>query len=62
MKILVEENGVILKKAVYTVLGYNVEGFKEVLGMYVGEDESSKYWLENILTISTNNHPSFTGQ
>jgi transposase-like protein len=35
------DNGVIAKKAVYIVLAYTMDGFKEVLGMYVGENESS---------------------
>lgn len=41
----VRENALIIKKAVYIALGYNKEGFKEILGMWVGENESSKYWL-----------------
>ena len=67
----VRDNGVIVKKAVYIVLAYNREGLKEVLGMWVGENESSKYWLmvlnelktrglEDILIISTDNLPWFT--
>ena len=67
----VRDNGVIVKKAVYIVLAYNMEGIKEVLGMWVGENESSKYWLmvlnelknrglEDILIVSTDNLPGFT--
>ena len=67
----VRDNGVIVKKAVYIALGYNREGFKEVIGMWVGENESSKYWLmvlnelktrglEDILIVSTDNLPGFT--
>lgn len=41
----VRSEGRIIKKAVYIALGINMEGIKEVLGMYVGENESSKYWL-----------------
>ncbi|SUB76033.1 Transposase and inactivated derivatives [Peptoniphilus indolicus] len=37
----VRENGIIVKKAVYIALRYNLEGFKEILGMWVGENESS---------------------
>lgn len=39
-----EENRVV-KKAAYIVLGINKEGYKEVLGIWVGENESSKFWL-----------------
>lgn len=67
----VRDNGVIVKKAVYIALGYNKEGYKEVLGMWVGENESSKYWLmvlnelknrglEDILIVSTDNLPGFS--
>lgn len=67
----VRENAVIIKKAVYIALGYNKEGFKEILGMWVGENESSKYWLmvlnqlkdrglEDILIVSIDNLPGFT--
>lgn len=41
----VRENNIVVKKAVYIALGYNSEGYKEILGMWVGENESSKYWL-----------------
>lgn len=37
--------GRIVKKAVYIAIGINMDGKKEVLGMYVGENESAKYWL-----------------
>ena len=37
----VRDNGRVVKKAVYIVLAYTMDGFKEVLGMYVGENESS---------------------
>ncbi|MDU3751443.1 MAG: IS256 family transposase [Peptoniphilus rhinitidis] len=67
----VRENNIVVKKAVYIALGYNLEGFKEILGMWVGENESSKYWLlvlnqlkerglEDILIVSTDNLPGFT--
>jgi len=41
----VKTEGIIRKLAAYVILGINQEGFKEVLGLYVGENESSKYWL-----------------
>lgn len=67
----VRENNIVVKKAVYIALGYNLEGFKEILGMWVGENESSKYWLlvlnqlkerglEDILIVSTDNLPGFS--
>ena len=41
----VRSEGQIVKKAVYIAIGINMEGLKEVLGMWVGENESAKYWL-----------------
>ena len=44
----VRNEGVVGKKAVYVILGINSQGYKDILGFYVGESESAKYWL-NIL-------------
>ena len=41
----VREDNHVVKKAAYIVLGINSEGFKEILGIWVGENESAKYWL-----------------
>lgn len=41
----VRDDGVVKKLAAYIVLGINSEGMKDVLGIYVGQNESSKYWL-----------------
>ena len=41
----VRSEGQIVKKAVYIAIGIHMEGIKEVLGMWVGENESAKYWL-----------------
>lgn len=41
----VKTNGVIGKSAAYVVLGVSRNGIKEVLGIYIGESESSKFWL-----------------
>ena len=41
----VRAEGQIVKKAVYIVLGLDMEGRRDVLGMYIGENESAKFWL-----------------
>lgn len=41
----VREDGQIKNKAAYVVLGVNLEGFKDILGIWIGENESSKFWL-----------------
>lgn len=41
----VREDRLVKKLAAYIVLGVNSEGRKEVFGIYIGENESAKYWL-----------------
>lgn len=41
----VRSEGRIVKKAVYIAIGIDMEGFRDVLGMWIGENESSKFWL-----------------
>jgi transposase-like protein len=41
----IRDNGQIVNKAAYVVLGINMEGFKDVLGIWIGENETSKFWL-----------------
>ena len=41
----VRDNGVIVKKAAYVILGLTMEGRKEVLSLAIGENESAKFWL-----------------
>jgi len=45
----IKENGRYIGKAVYTLLALNLEGQKEILGIYLSENEGANYWL-NILT------------
>ena len=41
----VRSEGQVVKKAVYIAIGINLDGIKDVLGMWVGENESAKFWL-----------------
>lgn len=41
----VREDKQVVSKAAYVVLGVNMDGEKEVLGIWVGANESSKFWL-----------------
>lgn len=45
----VKEDHRYITKAAYVVLGINMEGGKDILGIWIGEHESSKFWL-NVLT------------
>lgn len=41
----VKEDKQIIVKAAYVVIGVNLDGEKEVLGIWIGANESSKFWL-----------------
>lgn len=41
----VREESSVVKKAAYIVLGINEYGEKDVLGIWIGENESAKFWL-----------------
>ena len=41
----VRDNGQIVKKAAYVVLGIDKDGMKKVLSIVIGENESAKYWM-----------------
>ena len=67
----VRSEGQIVKKAVYIAIGVNLEGKKSVLGMWVGENESAKFWasvlnnlknrkVEDILIACTDNLTGFS--
>ena len=67
----VRQDGIVIKKAVYILIGINLRGEKEVLGFWIGENESSKFWLnilneignrgvKDILIISVDNLKGFS--
>ena len=45
----IRQDGSVVRKTVYLVYGINIEGRKEVLGIWIGEAESAKFWL-SVLT------------
>lgn len=47
--IKVHQDKRVIKKAVYLALGVNTEGLKELLGLWISENEGSKFWL-SVLT------------
>ena len=66
----VRSEGQIIKKAVYIAIGVDMDGRKDVLGMWVGENESAKFWagvlnslrnrgVEDILIACTDNLTGF---
>jgi transposase-like protein len=48
----IREDGKVITKAVYTILGVNMKGQKEVLGLYLGQNESATFWLQVLTDIS----------
>jgi transposase-like protein len=49
----VKQDGRYENKAVYTVLGLNIEGRKDILGLYLSETEGANFWL-SVLTDLNN--------
>lgn len=45
----VKNDNMVVKKAAYVVLGITESGYKEVLGIWIGENETAKFWL-SVLT------------
>lgn len=45
----VRENNKVINKTIYLAVGLNIEGRKEVLGLWLGKSESSAFWM-NVLT------------
>jgi putative transposase len=41
----VKQDGAIVNKAAYMVIGIDLDGHKDVLGIWIGEHESAKFWL-----------------
>lgn len=67
----VRSEGQVVKKAVYIAIGIDLDGKKDVLGMWVGENESAKFWasvlnnmrnrgVEDILIACTDNLTGFS--
>jgi len=49
----IKDGGKYISKAVYTILGVGMEGKKEVLGLYLSENEGANFWL-SVLTDLNN--------
>ena len=46
LMVKIRDNGHLVNKAVYLALGVNLEGQKELLGLWIEQTESSKFWLK----------------
>jgi putative transposase len=47
----VRSDGTVKDKTVYTVLGIDIEGNKDILGLWIAETETAKYWLTVLTEI-----------
>ena len=67
----VRDNGKVINKTIYLAVGLNKEGRKELLGMWLGKNESASFWMgvltdlkargvEDILITVTDNLNGFT--
>lgn len=48
----IREDGKVRSKAVYTILGVDIQGHKEVLGLYISESEGANFWLQVLTDLS----------
>lgn len=51
VRVKVRDNGHVSNKAVYLALGVTMDGIKEVLGMWVAENEGAKFWLQVVTEL-----------
>jgi len=45
------DSNVVINKAVYLAMGVNIEGKKELLGIWVGKSEGSKFWMQIVTEL-----------
>lgn len=49
----VRQDGRVIKKAIYVALGIDMEGHKDVLGLWMSENEGAKFWLSVLTDLQT---------
>ncbi|BDI34095.1 IS256 family transposase [Capsulimonas corticalis] len=49
----VRQDGRIISKAAYIMIGVDLDGMKDVLGIWIGEAESAKFWLSTLSEIQS---------
>lgn len=42
----VRDEGRVVTKAIYCIIGVNQEGYRDLLGLYIGSAESAKFWMQ----------------
>ena len=51
LRVKIRDNGHVINKAVYMALGVNLDGHKEVLGLWVAKEEGAKFWLKVVTEL-----------
>ncbi len=51
LQVKVKDQGRVSNKAIYLAIGVNLQGIKEVLGMWASENEGAKFWLSIITEL-----------
>jgi len=51
LRVKIRDNGHVINKAVYMALGVNLDGNKEVLGLWVAKEEGAKFWLKVVTEL-----------
>jgi putative transposase len=51
IRVKVRQDGRVINKAVYLAIGVNLDGCKEVLGMWTAETEGAKFWLQVVTEL-----------
>ncbi|MEL6629491.1 MAG: IS256 family transposase [Bacteroidota bacterium] len=49
----VREEGRVITKAVYGIIATNQEGYRDVLGLYIGQNESAKFWMQVLADLQS---------
>jgi putative transposase len=49
----VRDNGHVRNKAIYLAIGVTIEGYKEVLGLWIAQTEGAKFWLHVVTELKT---------
>ncbi|WP_375330990.1 IS256 family transposase [Candidatus Tisiphia endosymbiont of Oplodontha viridula] len=45
------DNHIVINKAVYLAIAVNIEGKKELLGIWIGKNEGSKFWMQVVTEL-----------
>jgi len=53
IRIKVRQDGRVINKAVYLAIGVNIEGLKEVLGLWTADNEGAKFWLQVVTELKS---------